>query len=117
MGSNPQAAPEVSIDSIRVPSFPKPSATLKEFTEIEEEFYKAHTSGLRQDIAERKIYAKRIFVLICCWLVAAFLLLVADGIGFHFALSDSVVLAVIGSTTINVLGIFYIVTHYLFPKR
>jgi len=28
-----------------------------------------------------------------------------------------VILAIIGSTTLNVLGIFYIVTHYLFPKR
>ena len=26
-------------------------------------------------------------------------------------------MAVIGSTTVDVLGIFYIVTHYLFPKN
>ena len=34
-----------------------------------------------------------------------------------FALSDAVILAAIGGTTVNVLGIFIIVVNYLFPKR
>jgi len=35
----------------------------------------------------------------------------------EFKLSDPVMLAVIGSTTVNILGILYVVANYLFPKR
>jgi hypothetical protein len=38
-------------------------------------------------------------------------------LGMPFKLSDSIVLAMIGSTTANVLGILYIVAKYLFPNR
>ena len=120
MGSEqqPEAKSDISLDSIKVPDLPKPSEAVREYSDLEAEHYKTHTTGLKQDIAERKTYAYRIFVLICCWLIAVFLLLIAEGFAFHgFALSNAVVLAVIGSTTVNVLGIFYIVTHYLFPKR
>lgn len=34
-----------------------------------------------------------------------------------FELSDTVVLALIGGTTANVVGLFYIVARYLFPRR
>jgi hypothetical protein len=34
-----------------------------------------------------------------------------------FNLSDTVILAAIGGTTVNVLGIFVVVVNYLFPKR
>lgn len=83
------------------------------------ELNKAHVEGLKQDIGERKKYAHRIFVLICFWLFAVLLLLIAEGLSGidHFVLPEGVILAIIGSTTLNVLGIFYIVTHYLFPKR
>jgi hypothetical protein len=82
---------------------------------------KAHVRSLKQDIEERKTYARRIFGLICTWVVGLFLLLAAQGLGhwwwLKFSLSETVLLAAIGSTTINVLGLFYIVAHYLFPTR
>ena len=34
-----------------------------------------------------------------------------------FMLSENIMLAAIGSTTVNVLGILYVVANYLFPKR
>lgn len=76
--------------------------------------------GIRQDLRERKDYAKRIFFLICCWLGGMFVLLVLQGIlgpWKFFELSDAVIMAAIGGTTVNVLGIFIIVVNYLFPKR
>src|SRR5882672_1868177 len=74
--------------------------------------------GLRQNIEERKKYAHRIFVMICVWLVSVFLILILEGFGsaLGFNLPERVVLAVVGSTTLNVVGIFYIVTKYLFPN-
>jgi hypothetical protein len=110
---------ELSIDSIKVPHLPEPSAYVKKFTQLEENFYIVHTAGIEQDIKERKKYAHRIFCLISAWLISIFILLIVDGLGKYlgFSLTDAVMLAVIGSTTVNVLGIFYIVTHYLFPQR
>jgi len=119
MGAQSQPSAQLSIENIHAPELPRPSPEVQQYTELEENFYRVHTAGIEQDIRERKKYAHRIFCLICSWIGAVFLLLVAEGFGstFHFALPSSVILAVIGSTTINVLGIFYIVTHYLFPKR
>ena len=97
-------------------------------TQIEEEDLerqrtKALIKGIEQDIGERKKYAKRFFTLACCWLAAITLLLLLHGFGsfwfglMPFRLPDNVLLAVIGSTTVNVLGILYVVANYLFPKK
>jgi uncharacterized membrane protein YhaH (DUF805 family) len=79
----------------------------------------AELESYKQDTTERKKYAGRIFWVCAAWVTAIFLLLVLNGFGtaISFKLSDSVLLAAIGSTTANILGIFYIVARYLFPKR
>ncbi len=78
-------------------------------------------NDLKQNRDERKKYAHRIFVLICCWIGGLLLILLLQGLGqwywLKFSLSQPVLLSVIGSTTVNVLGIFYIVAHYLFPSN
>jgi len=74
---------------------------------------KLKNDSLEQDIRARKEYANKIFALICCWIVflGIFLLLV----GFScIKLSDGVLIAFIGGTTANVLGIFMIVAKYIF---
>jgi hypothetical protein len=96
--------------------------TLKEQADLERLRFKALTSGLEQDIAERKKYAFRFFLLSCGWLVAIVAILMLQGFGFSFwkapfKLSEPIVLAMIGSTTANVIGILYIVAKYLFPNR
>ena len=48
------------------------------------------------------------------------MILVLQGFGSNshwFAISEAVVIAAIGGTTINVIGIFIVVAKYLFPKR
>jgi hypothetical protein len=97
--------------------------TLQEEEDLEKEHAKATLKGLRQDIDERKKYATCFFVLACFWLFAITVLLMLQGFGsfwfglMPFKLSEAVLLAVIGSTTVNVLGILYVVATYLFPKR
>jgi hypothetical protein len=95
--------------------------TLKEKEDLEKVRYGAHTEGQKQDIQERKKYAQLFFYLSCAWLVAIVVILILQGFGSFwktpFKLSDSIVLAMIGSTTANVLGILYIVAKYLFPNR
>jgi hypothetical protein len=78
--------------------------------------------GLAQDIDLRGQFANRIFILFVGWLLLVLGVLFFQGFkatvyGHNFGLSDSVVLALIGSTTVNVIGVFVIVVHYLFPNR
>jgi hypothetical protein len=93
---------------------------------------------LQQDRLERQKYAKYLFNLICFWLLGIFTIIIFSGLNAStirlnyqdlpvvrrvegvpkFELSDGVLLALIGGTTINVLGLFVIVANYLFnsPK-
>lgn len=70
-------------------------------------------------VESRKEFANKIFLLVVCWLVAlgAVVLLVGFKSETGFELDSKVVLALIGGTTLNVLGIFTIVTNFLFPKN
>lgn len=76
-----------------------------------------------QDIDARKLYAKLFFAMACTWLVMITAIVLLQGFGsfwfgmFPFRLSEPIVLAVVGTTTVNVLGILYVVANYLFPKR
>jgi hypothetical protein len=85
--------------------------------------YKANAEleSYQQDTKERKTYARGFFILSCVWIVVICGLLALQGFGscgkLQFKLSEPVILAAIGSTTVNILGILYIVANYLFPKR
>jgi hypothetical protein len=86
----------------------------------EKETKRLQNVALKQDIDLRKEFAWDIFYLIVAWLVLVFVLLILQGFAaticsHKFSLSDSVVLALISGTTVNVLGIFLIVVRYLFP--
>lgn len=73
---------------------------------------------MRQNREERKSYALQIFIMICIYLFLIFVLLFFYGFkSWGFQLSEKVVLSLIGTTLINVLGVFIIVVNYLFPKK
>ena len=93
--------------------------TVAEKLDIERSQLFAELESFRQDTTERKKYAGRIFWVCAGWVMSIFAILILNGFGsvIGFRLSDSVLLAAIGSTTANILGIFYIVARYLFPKR
>ena len=110
------------IASINAVQVEKAKSTADDKTELEEVSYiserrKLLLRELGQNIAERKLYAGRVFWICLGWVCGIFLILIADGIGWHFHLADSVLLMAIGSTTTNILGIFYIVMRYLFPSK
>lgn len=96
---------------------PAPETALEK-KDLDYQRLKLVLAGLEQDTSERKRYAERFFWLSCGWIVIITLILVLEGFGIcKFKLSDAVVLATIGSTTINILGILYIVANYLFPRK
>ena len=114
--------PEQQIEQIApepAPQQPDHSA-LEEERQLETDRKRAEVEGFRQDIQGRKDYAHHIFWLIVWWVVAILIILLIQGFLSPlriFSLSDPVVLALIGGTTVNVLGIFAIVVSYLFPKK
>jgi hypothetical protein len=105
-----------------VPGQPDPETSLgiQDLKKAQEE---AVLESYRQDTGERKRYAGHFFVLSCIWVGVIVAILLLQGFGsfwfgkMPFKLSEPVVLAVIGSTTLNILGILYIVANYLFPKK
>lgn len=85
---------------------------------LENEKSRIELGGLRQDIRARKIYAALFFALACAWVVVISVLLFFQGFGagsLDFRLSYSVLLAAIGSTTADIIGVVYVVANYLFP--
>lgn len=67
--------------------------------------------------AQRETYAGRIFALVCAWILFIFVLLFLQGFGdlIHYKpLSDKVLIALITSTTVNVIATLIIVLKYIF---
>lgn len=74
--------------------------------------------SIKQDREERKVYASKTFDFLCVYMMCVGLLLFMSGsTTASLQLSDSVLIVILGTTTTNVLGIFYFVANYLFPKR
>lgn len=95
----------------------------------------ANLEGLTQNIRERKKYAEYIFWMVCVWLVMVIMIVCLNGIGeiycynfldpllrtgvkyvsFNFHLSDTVIITLVTTATVNITGFFLVVTKYLFP--
>jgi hypothetical protein len=72
--------------------------------------------SLKQDRKERKIYADKTFKLISVWMI--FIACAFTCIGFKWLqFSDSVVITLLTTTTVEVIGLFAIVATYLFPNN
>lgn len=72
----------------------------------------------QQDREQRKAFADKIFNFVIWYLLAVFLLLFFTGSSmFKFTLSESILLALLGSTAISIIGVFNLVAKYLFPPK
>jgi hypothetical protein len=71
-----------------------------------------------QDREERRRFAPRIYWATIAWLVAVLATIVLEGFGVGgFQLPDAVLIALITSTTLNVISVLVTVVRYLFPRR
>ena len=83
-----------------------------------------HVQNLSQNINLRRRFAWLLFVVLVLWLLLIVYIVVGTGAGCliffshqtEFHLSDAVIIALITTTTANIIGFFYVVTNYLFPK-
>lgn len=74
---------------------------------------KEFNKTLAQNNEERKKYAKYTFTLTCVWAVLIFVIIFF--VGFNIiSIPDSVLIALITTTTINFFGFFVLVIKYLF---
>ncbi|HEY3197863.1 MAG TPA: hypothetical protein VGJ57_07600 [Nitrospirales bacterium] len=99
------------------PSSHPDEKTLQEKEDLENQAKQAQLESYIQDVKARGEYARKIFWLIVGWISGMFILLLLQGFGsFGFKLSDTVLIAAISGTTLNILGIFVIVANYIFRK-
>jgi hypothetical protein len=97
-------------------SDPKVKEKARQEADEDERSKKIDNDIKEQDSFERKVYAYRVFTLICFWLLAVIIIMVADGKGdLHY--SDTVIITLLTTTTANVIGLFAIVNNYLFKTR
>lgn len=81
----------------------------------QDQFDEATLNNFLQNQIARRRYSLRIFIITSGWLISVVGILLL--VGFKVLdLSDSVLIALLGTTTVNVLGFFIIVIQYLFNK-
>ena len=79
---------------------------------------KENFKTLRQDRKQRRRYSKLLFKLIAVWLSAVGAIVFCHGFtAVPFALDDTVLITLLGTTNGAVLGLFLVVARYLFPSR
>ena len=91
---------------------------IKQLADDEHQKNIENLESLKQGRTQRKEFAGKIYWLICLWLIGVgiFLFLRAWSVcGFY--LSDTVLIALITTTSANVIGLLAIVILYLFPRK
>lgn len=85
--------------------------------QLDKEIKLAYLNTLKQNNTERKKYARHIFFFTCAWAITIVIIIFCDGLNNFFHLSDSVLITLITTTTINFFGFFLLVTKYLFNAK
>ena len=74
--------------------------------------------GLELDLKQRKQYAVALFIMLVFWLVSMLIVVFFQGFKTSgFALTDTVLVALLSTSTVNVIGIYMVVARYIFPVR
>jgi len=117
-------SPELDLNAIKNTSTNASSEpdeqTRQEMEALEAEYKRLLVEGKRQDIEARKEYANKIFILISVWLGCMIVITLLAGFGSKcgwFKMADSVLIALITTTTASVIGLFAIVANYLFKNK
>jgi len=90
-------------------------ATVREFSDLEEEYSRVQLRRLLDDNKARKAFSQWIFAITVLWMFMVLIIVIQCSRGV-FMLSDGVLIALITTTTANVFGFFYVVVNYLFNK-
>jgi len=116
-------AQDKELQALEKAPLPDVSDIPDQFTEADifqyaQEQQKLILENLKQDIELRKEYAQKIYWLVVGWVAAILVILFLQGFSQNgFSLANSVLLALVGTTTLNIVGLLYVITHYLFPSK
>ncbi len=115
------------LDGVVVPVTPtslEPTKEAEKSLDEEERFFATdrHARDMAdRDVArnQRKVYAKSVFWLVCGWITAIYVLLLLQVFGTAITpaykpLGEGVLIALISSTTVNLIGTLIIVLKYIF---
>lgn len=83
---------------------------------IENDLLQAQLDKITGDNKARKLHSGLIFLLVFIWLVAVLVIMFLVGNKTLF-LSDQVLIALLSTTSVNVIGLLVIIANYLFNKN
>ena len=87
----------------------------REARNVEVDLKREELESHRQDRAERKKFANKIFRMLGFFLFIVLIIVICCAYQcIPFELSDTVIVTLLSTTTINVIGIFLVVVKYLF---
>lgn len=80
-----------------------------------------HQQSFAQDIKLRKVFAYSILAVVVCWMAGVLLLVGGTrvtvlGLSAEVHLADNVAMTLLGTTSLNVIGLLFVVARYLFPQ-
>lgn len=118
METNPQITLNADVlkSDIEAKSEPKDNKSRQEFEDLENKRKLLHNKSIEQDIEERKSYAETFTNLVTIWLFMIGIVVIGAGTG-HMWFSENVMLALIGTSTFNLVGLLYVIANYLFPQK
>lgn len=109
-------SPELLADATTLPDLGQDLELYKWADWLNEYQRKDHSLKVARTLLwQRKVYAVLLFLMSTAWLTYIAIFLWEAGKG-RLTVSDPVQIALITTTTINVLGLFYIVARWLFPN-
>jgi len=113
----------MKIEISKLPDIPKITSENIEYFNEETNSYDSAKKELdleqtKQVIKLRKEYAPRIHILTCIWILFVIIVIFFQGFKFYkFILSDSVIIALLGTTTATIIGLFVIILKDIFPGK
>lgn len=87
---------------------------------IETELKRHDLDQRKQEHTQRVSYARKIYWLICAWLIVILLIVIASGSNckyFTLEISDRVLITLLTTTTVTVFGLFVTVLKYIYSKK
>ena len=96
---------------------------IKQASTDQETTFNTVTKSLRQDIRERKRYARRVYRFYKYWMYVLVGIILVGGLGWSnteglsFDIPEKVLLMLTGTTTLGVLGSFFAILRYLFSTK
>jgi hypothetical protein len=93
-----------------------PSQTLETKEQVEVRLLQGRALSEQERTIARCFYAPAFFLLSCFWLLIVTVLLYLNGFSIVHV-SDSVLIAVVTTTTANIIGTLLVVAKYLFPNE